>query len=712
MTMETNHRLLVIDDSSTIRKLVELSFRGAPFTLEFAITGAEGIAKGLLGPDVILLDCVLPDMKAADVCQKLVEDPRGRNARVILMSAKDREALRGTFERFPQVIDFVGKPFTADEILARVRAVVTPLAGVPREPAALPGVPPAPVTAPVGAANGGGAAAAAVSPAPPAGANAVTSETATLLGSKETEAAAKALYARLHRPLGSVPEWVRQASATAGTPAAIPAFLARKLLTPELVSSLLDALLPFYRHALRAEVAAHPPAAAVPPRDPDEGAPLRGQIAGWSLTDLLAFVGEAARTGELTLGPVPGATPGAGPGNAERLLLYWESGEIVACTSFDPLEYVRGADIDLSGVSAEARARAEAEQRESGVPVYVTLAEAGALAAEAAVDLAPLLHERGVHLLRQTRGASALKYAWRDRPSLPPYVVTWGRHLSLSDDLGAPEVGGVHPTEPTIAQLSLERLRRPSSWGEADLRLPGSDQCFDRAFGFSQKLRALRLTASEQRVLSLVDRQNPLRAITQRSGLPPREVARILYRLAEIELIQPLLAAAPAVSAISGSASGLSVLPGTGEPAARPVMILDPDDDGFCHPLREMLARRPRPVPLLDLSGELDVTDAISRERPGLVVLNETAARGKLEEIARAVRAAPHLSGTALAAVLEPDASASADGLVAAGFDAVWTKPVHYLDLVSLLAADQLAAPPAAPAHPPFSQSLAAAPRP
>ncbi|HEY8923746.1 MAG TPA: hypothetical protein VIU64_05145, partial [Polyangia bacterium] len=547
---------------------------------------------------------------------------------------------------------------------------------------------------------------AAVSPAPQAGANAVVSETATLLGPKETEAAAKALYARLHRPLGSVPEWVRQASATAGTPAAIPAFLARKLLTPELVSSLLDALLPFYRHALRAEVGA----AAVPPRDPDEGAPLRGQITGWSLTDLLAFVGEAARTGELTLGPVSGATSPA----AERLLLYWESGEIVACTSFDPVEYVRGADIDLSGVPADARARAEAEQRESGVPVYVTLAESGALPSEAAVDLAPLLHERGVRLLRQARGASALKYAWRDRPSLPAYVVTWGRHLSLSDDLGAPEVGGAHPTEPTIAQLSLERLRRPSAWGEADLRPPGSDQCFDRAFGFSQKLRALRLTASEQRVLSLVDRQNPLRAITQRSGLPAREVTRILYRLAEIELIQPLQAAAPAVSAISGSASGVSVLPGTGEPAARPVMILDPDDDGFCHPLREMLSRRPRPVPLLDLSGELDVTDAISRERPGLVVLNESAARGKLEEIARAVRAAPHLSGTALAAVLEPDATTSADGLVAAGFDAVWTKPVHYLDLVSLLAADQLAAPAAATAtaHPPFSQSLAAASRP
>src|SRR5204862_7200962 len=117
MTMRTTlpnpHRLLVIDDSSTIRKLVELSLRGAPFALEFATTGAEGVTKALQGPDLILLDYVLPDMKAADVSHRLTEDPRGRGARIILMSAKDRDARKGPFQRYPQLIDFVGKPFTA-----------------------------------------------------------------------------------------------------------------------------------------------------------------------------------------------------------------------------------------------------------------------------------------------------------------------------------------------------------------------------------------------------------------------------------------------------------------------------------------------------------------------------------------------------------------------------------------------------------------------
>jgi len=350
--------------------------------------------------------------------------------------------------------------------------------------------------------------------------------------------------------------------------------------------------------------------------------------------------------------------------------------------------------VDLSGVAADARAHAEAEQRAHGTPLYVTLAEAGLLSPS--LDVGAVLHERGVRLLRKACGARSLKYVWHDRPSLPAYAVTWGRHLSLSDDLQAPDGAAAHPTEPTIAQLSLERLRRPSAWGEVDARLPSGEQTFDRAFGFSQKLRSLRLTASEQRVLAAVDRQASVRALTQRLGLPAREVARILYRLAEIDLIQALPLAGPAASSSSSSPAGA----GAGEMPARSVMILDPDDGGFCQPLREMLARRPRPVPLLDLMGELDVTDAISRERPGLVVLNETTARGKLEEIARAVRAAPHLAGTALAAVLEPETTASPDSLVAAGFDAVWTKPVHYLELVALLAAE----PPSAAS--PFSQSL------
>jgi hypothetical protein len=508
-------------------------------------------------------------------------------------------------------------------------------------------------------------------------------------GINETEAAARALYARLARPLASMPDWLRQAAGTPAsasspaTPAApsLPAFLARKLLTPELVAALLDGLLPLYRQALAGERESAPAAAASAPDS--DGVPLRGELAGWPLGDLLALIGAAGRTGELVL------THGA-----RRIIAYCESGEILLVTSHDPADHLQRRDDsaagpDLSTVPGDLRARAEAEQRASGTPIYVTLDEAGAL--DDALDIAALLHARGVRLLREAHASTPLHYVWRDRKGLPLYALSWGRHISLAEDLQGLGPASVQAGEPTVAQLSLERLRRPSSWAEIDPHLPHPEQCLERSFGFSNKLRALRLTASEQRVLALVDRRVPIRAIAQRSGLPAREVARIAFRLLEIDLVQAL-----PLSALPGPAS-LGGVPA--EPAARPVMVLDLDDEGFCQPLRALLARRSRPVALMDLSHELDLTDAIARERPGLVVLSEAAAAGRLEEIARAVRAAPHLAGTALAAVVDRDSGSSHDALAAAGFDAIWSKPVHYLDLIALLAAEPASAQRLSPSH-------------
>lgn len=71
-------RLLVIDDSLTIRKSVELlAMKGEGHQLEFASAGQEGISKARAQPpDVILLDFVLPDMKGTDVCRGLSQDAR------------------------------------------------------------------------------------------------------------------------------------------------------------------------------------------------------------------------------------------------------------------------------------------------------------------------------------------------------------------------------------------------------------------------------------------------------------------------------------------------------------------------------------------------------------------------------------------------------------------------------------------------------------
>jgi len=615
----TTPRLLVIDDSLTIRKLVELSFRSTAFAVEFASSGQEGAAKAAdASPDVILLDCVLPDMKAAEVCQRLSENERSAKTPIILMSAKDQAAVRETFKDMGRVVDFVGKPFTGEEILGRVQSA---LSGQPA-PAPRPSPPPGRFTF------------------------------------KQTEAAAKALYGRLANALTAMPEWLAQARAR-GTPVA--PMLARRLLTPETVAGILEGLAPICREA------ADEPG----PRTAADGPapPLEGQLGGWPLIDLLALVGASGRTGELVLEHA-----------GKRVVGLWESGELVLVTHHEPVDDSAPEGVDLMALPAEARARAEAEQRATGKPALVSLAEEGHL--PEGVDVARVLNERGVCLLRALAEARPVHFAFRERAALPSYAHAFGRYLSIEHDLGV--TAGQSDFALSVPQLTLEWLRRPSAWAEVEGRLPHPDQVFERGHAFSHKLRALRLTASEQRVLTLVERRNTVATISGRCGLSLREVARIVHRLAEIDLVQPLP---------TGPGSVVSSIVGPSPPLPRPVMILDPDADGFCASLRERLAQRPCPVPLLDLTEEPDLMTALLRERPSLVVLSDEAAPGHLDELARTVRARPELAATALAAVVASGVPEIVDRLAGAGFDAVWTKPVHLLDVSALLASDPATLP-------------------
>jgi CheY-like chemotaxis protein len=217
-------------------------------------------------------------------------------------------------------------------------------------------------------------------------------------------------------------------------------------------------------------------------------------------------------------------------------------------------------------------------------------------------------------------------------------------------------------------------MRRPSSWAEAEAHLPGPETQYARTTGFSAKLGLMRLSASEQRVLTLVDGKNALNVIAERSGIVAKEVARILHRLAAVDLI-----AAP-VHRPSSRRSGM-----------RPVMILEPDREGFHSPLRALLQNRPEPLELVDLAGEPDLLIAITREHPALVILNDAACDANVGDVARAIRATPKLANVSLAAVLESRAKAKMDDLAAAGFDAVLVKPVLYSDLSKLIASSFMA---------------------
>jgi two-component system KDP operon response regulator KdpE len=114
-------RLLLIDDEAPFVRAMGVSLRAMGYDVDAAPSGAAGLAKAATTtPDVIVLDLGLPDMDGLEVLNGL----RAWTAvPVIVLSARDRDeakvaALDGGAD------DYVTKPFSMDELLARIRAAL------------------------------------------------------------------------------------------------------------------------------------------------------------------------------------------------------------------------------------------------------------------------------------------------------------------------------------------------------------------------------------------------------------------------------------------------------------------------------------------------------------------------------------------------------------------------------------------------------------
>jgi CheY-like chemotaxis protein len=112
--------ILVVDDSPTICKLVELSLTKAGFRVETSRTGEGGIeAAQAHPPDLILLDFLLPDLKGDDVCRAISANITLAQVPVIVMSAKG-EDIGECFAVMSNVKNIISKPFSPEALLAVV----------------------------------------------------------------------------------------------------------------------------------------------------------------------------------------------------------------------------------------------------------------------------------------------------------------------------------------------------------------------------------------------------------------------------------------------------------------------------------------------------------------------------------------------------------------------------------------------------------------
>jgi DNA-binding response OmpR family regulator len=118
-------RILVADDDRDIRDLVTFKLGQAGFTVQAVDDGAAALAA-ISGdpPDLAVLDVMMPGLSGIDVLRKLRDAERTRGVRVILLTARSRDAdVDAGFATGAD--DYIIKPFSPRELLHRVNTVLT-----------------------------------------------------------------------------------------------------------------------------------------------------------------------------------------------------------------------------------------------------------------------------------------------------------------------------------------------------------------------------------------------------------------------------------------------------------------------------------------------------------------------------------------------------------------------------------------------------------
>lgn len=120
----TKDKVLIIDDEEHIVELIRYNLENAGYDAIEAYNGKDGIkAAKSEKPTLILLDVMLPMMDGLEVCRKLRKDDATKNIPIIMLTAKSEE-IDKILGLELGADDYITKPFSVRELLARIKAVL------------------------------------------------------------------------------------------------------------------------------------------------------------------------------------------------------------------------------------------------------------------------------------------------------------------------------------------------------------------------------------------------------------------------------------------------------------------------------------------------------------------------------------------------------------------------------------------------------------
>ena len=479
----TKRKILVIDDSLMLLSFVKEILSEANYEVTIAATAAESLdAAKKDRPDLILLDYVLPDMRGNEVSRKLLEDRKTAKIPVVYMSGFGTD-LRKESEATPNVIGFLNKPFTSDLLIKTVESHMPNLLGKSSadegEREALPAAEPEPAVS--------------AESTPPAPAEPQTA------AEQETVTAQRVEVEQPEQPTAPSEEWWTAPHSQAAWPE--PA--------PETADVDQTAVAPS-----NGETAAAIEEANLPDESVTGGAYFCGDTSFFSLNWALQTIAKEKLTGSLR-----------SFWNKEPVELLAHEGRIGLVTTRDPELYCPEAPITLVNVDAQRIEAAKAQQRETGCPLFITLAQENLILREPAMQL---VQHYGQKLFAQLWTAKRVRFVFEQNP--PP---TYAADIPTEADID-------NWTLATLRSIQFQDLGNQGSYDVTSIPAYTKD-------GF-ERVQNLRLTVAEAQYASQFNGARSIQQIAKNLRLDIKFARLTLFRFLALEIVEcwpPTAAAKP-----------------------------------------------------------------------------------------------------------------------------------------------------------------------
>jgi DNA-binding response OmpR family regulator len=121
-------KVLIVDDEPNIVAALEFLLEKNGYEVQVAANGVDALAQlDAFGPDLVLLDVMVPKLSGYEVCQRMRTEPKWRDIKIVMLSAKGREVEVSKGMSLGADL-YVTKPFSSAELVATINGLLRPRA--------------------------------------------------------------------------------------------------------------------------------------------------------------------------------------------------------------------------------------------------------------------------------------------------------------------------------------------------------------------------------------------------------------------------------------------------------------------------------------------------------------------------------------------------------------------------------------------------------